>query len=139
MILKPIQSKRSFHLSKINVLPINGAVLFLTISTVLFSFFTVNLSYAETGIGKDVFKVILSIFSITHETGDIVGTVTVNGNSKVRSFDSDMFDFTPGNNTGDNFIEYIATFPGEEVKPGENYKACVLILETSESWCQERY
>jgi hypothetical protein len=113
------------------------AFLFLIISTFSLSLFTSNLSYAETGEGKDVFKVIVSVLGITHETGDIAATVTVNGISKVRSFDSDMFDLAAGNNTGGNFIEYIATFPGEEVKPGDDYKACILILQTTESICHE--
>jgi hypothetical protein len=117
--------------------PTSIAVLVLIVSAVSLSFFAGNLSYAETGIGKDTFKVILSIFSITPETGDIVATVTVNDNSKVKSFDSDMFNFAPGSNTGEHLIEYIATFPGEEVKPGEKYKACVLVLETTESICHE--
>jgi hypothetical protein len=123
------------HGTNMNMIATSKVVLLFIIYAVSLSFFTGNLSYAETGVGKDIFKVIISIFNITRETGDIVATVTVNENSKVKSFDSDMFDFPV--NTGEHLIEYIATFPGEEVKPGENYKACVLVLETTESICHE--
>ncbi|MDQ5870232.1 MAG: hypothetical protein M3530_10980, partial [Thermoproteota archaeon] len=30
-----------------------------------------NTAYGETGIGKDVFKVVVSIFGVTKDTGDI--------------------------------------------------------------------
>jgi hypothetical protein len=94
--------------------------------------------YAETGTGKDVFKVIVSVFDISNETGDIVTTVNVNGNSKVRSFDSDYLNFWPASdNSGTRLIEYIATFPGIEVKPGDKYKACVLVVETANTICKE--
>jgi hypothetical protein len=94
--------------------------------------------YAETGTGKDVFKVIVSVFDISNETGDIVTTVNVNGNSKVKSFDSDYLNFWPASdNSSTRLIEYIATFPGIEVKPGDNYKACVLVVETANTICKE--
>jgi hypothetical protein len=94
--------------------------------------------YAETGTGKDVFKVIVSVFDISNETGDIVTTVNVNGNSKVKSFDSDYLNFWPASdNSSTRLIEYIATFPGIEVKPGEKYKACVLVVETANTICKE--
>jgi hypothetical protein len=94
--------------------------------------------YAETGTGKDVFKVIVSVFDISNETGDIVTTVNVNGNSKVKSFDSDYLNFWPASdNSSTRLIEYIATFPGIEVKPGDKYKACVLVVETANTICKE--
>ena len=94
--------------------------------------------YAETGTGKDVFKVIVSVFDISNETGDIVTTVNVNGNSKVKSFDSDNLNFWPASdNSSTRLIEHIATFPGIEVKPGDKYKACVFIVETANTICKE--
>jgi hypothetical protein len=94
--------------------------------------------YAETGTGKDVFKVIVSVFDISNETGDIVTTVNVNGNSKVKSFDSDYLNIWPvSDNSSTRLIEYIATFPGIEVKPGDKYKACVLVVETANTICKE--
>ena len=43
--------------------------------------------FAETGVGKGIFKVVVSIFGITKETGDIVAIVNVDGNSRVKTFD----------------------------------------------------
>jgi hypothetical protein len=112
------------------------ATIFLLISTISLSLFTTNPTNAETGVGKDVFKVIVSIFGITKDTGDVVATVTVNGNSKVKSIDVDALTLnSPVDNSAGQIIEYLATFPGEEVKPGDEYKACVMILETSENIC----
>jgi hypothetical protein len=112
------------------------ATIFLLISTISLSLFTTNPTNAETGVGKDVFKVIVSIFGITQDIGDVVATVTVNGNSKVKSIDVDALTLnSPVDNSAGQIIEYLATFPGEEVKPGDEYKACVMILETSENIC----
>ncbi|HEX9319751.1 MAG TPA: hypothetical protein VF884_12530 [Nitrososphaeraceae archaeon] len=49
-----------------------------------------NCNSTHTGIVKDVFKVIVSVFGVIKEMGDIVAAVTVNGNSKVRPFENDM-------------------------------------------------
>jgi hypothetical protein len=115
-----------------------SAALFFIISAVFLSFFTVNPINAETGMGKDVFKVIVSILGITKETGDFVATVTVNGNSKVKSYDIDNLNLAPSvDNSGGQIIEYLGTFPGVEVKPGDKYKVCILLLETTDSICHE--
>jgi len=76
--------------------------------------YVINTAYAESGIGKDVFKVMVSIFGVTKETGDIVATVTVNGNSRVKSFDVDLANLDPTyvNSTQEgSIIEFVATFP----------------------------
>ena len=46
-----------------------------------------NNAHAETGIGKDVFKVVVSVFGANKEIGDILALVTVNENSKAKLFD----------------------------------------------------
>ena len=108
----------------------------LLISSISLSLFTTNPTNAETGLGKDVFKVIVSIFGITKDTGDIVATVTVNGNSKVKSMDVDALTLNSAvDKPAGQIMEYLATFPGVEVNPGDEYKACVMILETSENIC----
>jgi hypothetical protein len=112
--------------------------IFLLISSISLSLFISSPTNAETGVGKDVFKIIVSIFGITKETGDVVATATVNGNSKVKSFDVDALTLNPAvDSSAGQIIEYLATFPGEEVKPGDAYKVCVMILETSESICHD--
>ena len=99
-----------------------------------------NVAYGETGIGKDVFKVVVSVFGVTKEMGDIAATVTVNGNSKVKSFDVDGMnlqtaDLTSSQDVG--VIEFVATFPNTEVNVGDQYRACVLTLNTMDKYCEE--
>ena len=81
---------------------------------------------AETGKGTDVFKVILSMFDITPTTGDFAAIVTVNGESKVKTFESASVAVNA--TTGGGIQQYIATFPNVNVNVGDEYKACALLL-----------
>jgi hypothetical protein len=81
---------------------------------------------AETGKGTDVFKVILSLFDITPTTGDFAAIVTVNGESKVKTFESASVAVNA--TTGGGIQQYIATFPNVNVNVGDEYKACALLL-----------
>jgi hypothetical protein len=99
-----------------------------------------NVAYGETGIGKDVFKVVVSIFGVTKDMGDIAAAVTVNGNSKVKSFDVDGMNSQstdPTSSPDVGVIEFVATFPNTQVNVGDQYKACVLTLNTMDKYCQE--
>ena len=80
----------------------------------------------ETGKGTDVFKVILSLFDITPTTGDVVAIVTVNGESKVKTFETS--NIATNTTTGGGIQQYIATFPNVNVNVGDEYKACALLL-----------
>ncbi|HEY7108480.1 MAG TPA: hypothetical protein VH415_03535 [Nitrososphaeraceae archaeon] len=115
-----------------------GISIFL-VSAIMIGTLEFRATYAETGMGKDVFKVIVSVFGISNDTGDMVTTVNVNGNSKVKSFDSDNINYWQPSSADSNtrLLEYIATFPGVEVNPGDHYKACVLLVETSHTICKE--
>ena len=71
--------------------------------------YLVNNAHAETGMGKDVFKVVVSVFGANKDIGDIVALVTVNENSKAKLFD--LHSASPGaiNTTStqkDNIIEF---------------------------------
>ena len=81
---------------------------------------------AETGKGTDVFKVILSFFDITPTTGDVVAIVTVNGESKVKFFETENIAINA--TAGGGIQQYIATFPNVNVNVGDEYKACALLL-----------
>ena len=81
---------------------------------------------AETGKGTDVFKVILSFFDITPTTGDVVAIVTVNGESKVKAFETANIAINA--TEGGGIQQYIATFPNVNVNVGDEYKACALLL-----------
>jgi hypothetical protein len=80
----------------------------------------------ETGKGTDVFKVILSMFDIQPTTGDVVAIVTVNGESKVKTFETSNIAINA--TTGGGIQQYIATFPNVPVNVGDEYKACALLL-----------
>jgi hypothetical protein len=82
---------------------------------------------AETGKGTDVFKVILSVFGIQPTTGDIVTIVSVNGESKVKLFDTT--NIAVNSTQGGGIQEFVATFPNVNVNVGDEYKACALLLK----------
>ena len=90
-------------------------------------------AHTESGNGKDVFKVIMTVFGADKSKGDIVSIVTVNGGeaSRVKFLDVDT---TLGSNKR-GIIEYFATFPNVTVSTGDQYKACVLPVKTLEPIC----
>jgi hypothetical protein len=100
---------------------------------------------AETGKGKDIFKVIMTIFAADKSKGDVVAIVTVNNGeaSKVKFLDtdlasSDLTTLSPSTTNlaaGSGIIEYVATFPNVTVNAGAEYKACVLTTTDLEPIC----
>jgi hypothetical protein len=104
---------------------------------------------AETGKGKDVFKVILTIFGADRSKGDVVAIVTVNGGeaSKVKFLDTETLLSASSSPTTSappstinpaaksDIIEYVATFPNVTVNPGQQYKACILPVKGLDLIC----
>jgi hypothetical protein len=103
---------------------------------------------AETGKGKDVFKVILTMFGANSSKGDIVAIVTVNNGeaSKVKFLDTSTLQASsPDLNTSapstinpaaeSDIIEYVATFPNITVNAGQQFKACILPVKNLELIC----
>ena len=102
---------------------------------------------AETGKGKDVFKVIMTMFGADSSKGDIVAIVTVNSGeaSKVKFLDTSALHPSPDLNASSpstinpaaesDIIEYVATFPNITVNAGQQYKACVLPVKSLELIC----
>ncbi len=102
--------------------------------------YLVNTGYAESGVGKDVFKVVVSMFGVTKETGGVVGIVTADGNSRVRSFDVSAIKLPSANDSStsnDNVLEFVAAFPTVVVNSGDPYRACVLTLNDMHQYCKE--
>ena len=95
----------------------------------------VNNGFAETGVGKNIFKVVVSIFGIPKETGDIVAIVNVDGNSRVKTFD---FNPTNPSTINGDVLKFVATFPNVVVESGDIYRACVVKLNDMHHYCQER-
>jgi hypothetical protein len=111
------------------VIPI--PIVMLTIAIILQNV-SINLAYAETGTGTDIFKVIMSVFGVEESKGDVVALVTVNSQeSKVKFFDASGSELIPMNASGGNgnILEYVATFPNVTVNSGDEYKACILTVK----------
>ncbi len=92
----------------------------------------------ETEKKKDIFKVIMTVQELDHNTGDIVTIVSVNGESRVKLFD-DTKTYIHSVNASDGtggLIEYVATFPNMTVKNGDVYKACALTIKDSNLICE---
>jgi hypothetical protein len=86
---------------------------------------------------KDIFKVIMTVQGLDHNTGDIVTIVTVNGESRVKLFDDSKTYIHSINAAGTGgIVEYVATFPNMTIKNGDVYKACVLTIKDSNLICE---
>jgi hypothetical protein len=80
-------------------------------------------SYAETGKGADVFRVILTVFGVENTKGDVVAIAAVNDGeaSKVKFLETEGFrpvssnlsslTMTPNPGSSAGILEYVATFP----------------------------
>jgi hypothetical protein len=93
---------------------------------------------SETEKKKDIFKVIMTIQGLNHDSGDIITIVSVNEESRVKLFDDSktyIHSVNASDGTG-GIIEYVATFPNMTVGVGEEYKVCVLTVKDSNLICQ---
>jgi hypothetical protein len=91
---------------------------------------------AETGVGKDVFKVIVTLFDITNSTKDITTLVNVKDETKVKVFNAE----NPEKNSemeDQDKISYTITFPNLTVDDGEPYTVCTVSSEDFELNCNE--
>jgi hypothetical protein len=113
------------------------AIVLLTIA-IISQNVSINLAYAETGTGTDIFKVIMSVFGVEESKGDVVALVAVNNQeSKVKFFDASGPELIPMNASGGSghILEYVATFPNVPVSSGDEYKACVLTVKDMNLKC----
>ena len=105
--------------------------------------YLVNNAHAETGIGKDVFKVVVSVFGANKEIGDILALVTVNENSKAKLFNLHSMSLVANNTNStnstqnENVVEFVATFPKVAVNTGDLYRSCVITPNTMHQYCEE--
>jgi hypothetical protein len=84
---------------------------------------------------QDIFKVIVTVNGLDHESGDVITLVTVNGFTKSKLFD-DTKTYLSSSNTGKpTIIEYTSTFPNMTVKIDSQFKACALLVRNSELIC----
>jgi hypothetical protein len=87
---------------------------------------------AETGVGKDVFKVIVTLFDITNSTKDITTIVNVKDQTKVKVFNAE----DPESEVEDK-VSYTITFPNLTVDDGDPYTVCTVSVEDFELNCRE--
>ena len=87
---------------------------------------------AETGVGKDVFKVIVTLFDITNSTKDITTIVNVKDQTKVKVFNAE----NPESEVEDK-VSYTMTFPNLTVEDGDPYSVCTVSVEDFELHCIE--
>jgi hypothetical protein len=131
-----------------NSFVVSPLLLALVLTSAFVSVIVTNPAQGETGKGKDVFKVIMTMFGADSSKGDIVAIVTVNNGeaSKVKFLDtSALRASSPDLNTSapstinpaaeSDIIEYVATFPNITVNAGQQYKACVLPVKNLELIC----
>jgi hypothetical protein len=86
---------------------------------------------------KDIFKVIMTVQGLNHNTGDIVTIVSVNGESRVKLFDdSKTYSHSVKADGTGGLVEYVATFPNMTIKNGDAYKACALTIKDSKIICK---
>jgi hypothetical protein len=85
---------------------------------------------------QDVFKVILTVDGVNLNTGDIITVVSVNGETKSKLFDNIQTYKNSIKYGGIPLVEYVSTFPNTEVKVGDEYKACALLVESSQLICK---
>jgi hypothetical protein len=86
----------------------------------------------ETGIGKDVFKVIVTLYDITNSTKDITTLVNVKDQTKVKVFNPE----DPESQAEDK-VSYTMTFPNVTVNDGEPYTVCTVSVEDFKLNCRE--
>jgi hypothetical protein len=87
---------------------------------------------AESGIGKDVFKVEVSLFGITNATNDIVTMVNVKDQTKVKLFNGENPE-----SEGQDRVSYVITFPNLQVDDGDPYKVCIITVKDFKINCKE--
>ena len=67
-----------------------SAIITSLIVTMIFTNISLNTKLsAESGVGKDVFKVVVSLFGITNSTKDIVTLVNVKDQTKIKLFNAE--------------------------------------------------
>jgi len=89
-------------------------------------------SKAETGEGKDVFKVVVTLFGITNSTKDVLTLVNVQDQTKIKLFNPE-----DPQNQGLDKVSYTLTFPGIEVQDGDPYTVCTMSTDNFKLKCDK--
>ena len=87
---------------------------------------------AESGVGKDIFKVVVSLFGITNSTRDIVTLVNVKDQTKIKLFNAENPE-----TEGEDKVSYVITFQNLSVDDGEPYNVCTVSVSDFKINCKE--
>ena len=87
---------------------------------------------AESGVGKDVFKVVVTLFGITNSTKDVLTLVNVEDQTKLKLFNAE-----DPVNQGQDKVSYTMTFPGIEVQDGDPYTVCTMTTDNFKLECDK--
>jgi hypothetical protein len=87
---------------------------------------------AESGVGKDVFRVVVTLFGITNSTTDVLTLVNVEDQTKIKLFNAEDPD-----NQGQDKVSYTMTFPGIEVQDGDPYRVCTVMMDDFKLKCDK--
>lgn len=104
----------------------------LIISVVFTNVGLLRSAKAESGVGNDVFKVVVSLFGISNSTKDVLTLVNVKDQTKIKLFDAENPE-----NQGQDKVSYTITFPGEEVPDNEPYTVCTMTVEDHKLECEK--
>jgi hypothetical protein len=118
------------------LLPIAVMIVLISIAVV---FIATSPVQAETGLGTDIFRVILTIFGVDESKGDVIAIVTAKDqDARVKLFDASGPEVVPLNVSegGGHLIEYVATFPNLTMNSGDGYKACIATVKNLELICE---
>jgi len=103
--------------------------------TLMFGFLFGNIAparvMAESGVGKDVFKIVVSLYGITDSTRDIITIANVGDQTKVKLYNA-------GNATtgSSDKVSYVFSFPALTVEDGERYNVCTMSTQNFNLKCE---
>ena len=119
------------------LVPLLGFVTTTTVPNTTPDAFAQTTTSSEAEKKKDIFKVIMTVQGLDHNSGDIVTIVSVNGESRVKLFDDTKtyIHSVNANGTG-GLIEYVAAFPNMTVNVGDEYEVCALAIKDSNLICE---
>ena len=104
----------------------------LIISVVFANVSLFSRARAESGVGNDVFKVVVSLFGISNSTKDVLTLVNVKDQTKIKLFNAE-----DPENQGQDKVSYTMTFPGEDVPDSEPYTVCTMTVKDLKMECQK--
>ena len=104
-----------------NYSAVASVVLSGLVLTSLLGSLAISKASAESGVGKDVFKIVVSLYGITNSTKDIVTIAKVADSTKVKLYNSE-----DPNSEGSDKVSYVLSFPGVAVDDGQPYSVCTV-------------